>query len=377
MYKFEPRDDIFSGLSGLRGVLGRAGRDGRPRGDRRRLDETTGFDTNPGALRMFSYVPRSAPRSPALVVVLHGCTQTAEGYDTGAGWSTLADRHGFLLLLPEQTTDNNPNRCFNWFQEEDAERDRGEALSIRQMIARMAEEHAIDPARVFVTGLSAGGAMANVMLATYPEVFAGGAIVAGVPYGCASSVPEAFACMAQGGVRSARAWGDLVRAASPHRGPWPKVAIWQGTADTTVRPQNATELVKQWTNVHGLASAPTFEDTVAGYPHHVWTDAAGRELVEEFLISGMAHGTPLATTGEDAAGVAGAFLLEAGISSSDHIARFWGLAGDPPQPTPAPDPAAAAPRRTRAKPDEHRARTDGFDLRGIIDRALRAAGLMN
>jgi feruloyl esterase len=151
------------------------------------------------------------------------------------------------------------------------------------------------------------------------------------------------------------------------------VTIWQGTADTTVRPQNATELVKQWTNVHGLASAPTFEDTVAGYPHHVWTDTTGREVVEEFLISGMAHGTPLATEGEDAAGVAGAFLLEAGISSSYHIARFWGLAGDPPQHAPAPD----ATRLTRATPDEHEARTDGFDLRGVIDRALRAAGLLH
>jgi poly(hydroxyalkanoate) depolymerase family esterase len=123
---------------------------------------------------------------------MHGCTQTAAGYDMGAGWSEMADRHGFALLFPEQQRQNNPNLCFNWFSPQDNRRGSGEALSIRQMIAAVAGAHPIDPARIFVTGLSAGGAMASVMLATYPEVFAGGAIIAGLPYGCASTIPQAF-----------------------------------------------------------------------------------------------------------------------------------------------------------------------------------------
>src|SRR5262245_47874468 len=109
-----------------------------------RLRENFGFGSNPGNLRMFVYRPPSLGENPALVVVLHGCTQTAAGYDLGAGWSTLADRYGFVLLFPEQQQSNNPNRCFNWFQTGDIQRGKGEALSIRQMIERMASDTDID-----------------------------------------------------------------------------------------------------------------------------------------------------------------------------------------------------------------------------------------
>ena len=146
------------------------------------LREIQNFGTNPGALRMFAHLPPKQSGSLPLVVVLHGCTQTAAGYDQGAGWSTLANRYGFALLFPEQQRANNPNGCFNWFQTGDIERGHGEALSIRQMIAKMVADHPIDARRVFVSGLSAGGAMTSVMLATYPDVFAGGAIIAGLPY---------------------------------------------------------------------------------------------------------------------------------------------------------------------------------------------------
>src|SRR6478736_1551839 len=147
-----------------------------------RLRENFGFGSNPGNLRMFVYRPPTLADNPALVVVLHGCTQSAASYDLGAGWSTLADRYGFVLLLPEQTSANNPKTCFNWFLPGDTRRDRGEALSIRQMIEKTIGAHGIDRKRVYVTGLSAGGAMTAAMLATYPEVFAAGAIIAGLPY---------------------------------------------------------------------------------------------------------------------------------------------------------------------------------------------------
>src|SRR6185436_18234777 len=177
------------------------------------LTELTGFGSNPGALRMFTYVPKNLPRSPAMVVVLHGCTQSAASYDLGAGWSTLAERYGFVLLLPEQTPANNPKTCFNWFLPGDTHRDRGEALSIRQMIEKTIGAHGIDRRQVFITGLSAGGAMTTAMLATYPEVLAAGAIIAGLPYGTANNVQEAFESMFQGKSHIAKVWGDKVRRA--------------------------------------------------------------------------------------------------------------------------------------------------------------------
>ena len=346
------------------------------------LTEVPGFGSNPGALRMFKYVPDNPDR--ALVVVLHGCTQTAAGYDLGAGWSTLADRYGFVLLLPEQQSANNPNGCFNWFLRGDIERGKGEAQSIRQMVETMIRDHDIDRGRVFVTGLSAGGAMACVMLAAYPEVFAAGAVIAGLPYGTAANVNEAFESMLQGRDRTASEWGDLVRAASNHRGPWPRLSVWHGGADPVVKPDNAGQIVKQWTNLHGLARDPTLTEIVDGYPRQVWRDKAGRDVIESYTIPAMAHGTPLAAGGaDDHCGIPGAFLLEVGISSSYHIAKFWGLTGHPRR-------VAAAPRRSaRAQPSHDAPRTAAasavplsaafgagpVDVQAVITNALKAAGL--
>ena len=275
---------------------------------------------------MFSFVPDHRRAAPALVVVLHGCGQTAAGYDLGAGWSTLAKHYGFALLMPQQQSSNNGNGCFNWFNPEDIARDSGEACSIRQMIARMALDVGIDGRRVFVTGLSAGGAMTSVMLATYPELFAGGAIIAGLPFGVATNMREALSGMYQSPSRPAGELGDLVRNASNHKGPWPKLSVWHGSADRTVNPANADEIVKQWLDVHRLPSAPMSEADVDGYPRQVWWNADGETIVESYTITDMAHGTPLGIGDNDERyGAQGAFLIEAGISSSYHIANFFGL----------------------------------------------------
>ena len=303
---------------------------GRAGGERKgstRLREVFGFGSNPGNLRMFVYRPPTLADNPALVVVLHGCTQTAAGYDLGAGWSTLADRYGFALLLPEQQRSNNPNGCFNWFQLEHSRRNQGEPLSIRQMIEKSIVDNGIDRRRIFVTGLSAGGAMTSNMLACYPEVFAGGAIVAGLPYGAATNVQQAFETMFQSPSRPAREWGDLVRKASSHRGPWPRISIWHGNVDKTVIPSNALEIQKQWTEVHGLPLSPSVKARIDGFPREVWINEAGDELIEKYTITNMAHGTPLAIgEAEGACGAPGPFLLPVGISSSYHIAKFFGIA---------------------------------------------------
>ena len=235
------------------------------------LVEVTNFGTNPGDLQMFKYVP-SPIRSPsALVVAIHGCAQNAQDFADHSGWPELADRMGFLLVFPQQLIINNPVRCFNWFQAKNSKRDSGEALSIYQMVERMKADYRIDLRRIYVTGLSAGGAMTSIMLATYPEVFAGGAIMAGVPYSCATTLSQSFSCLQSSVAKTPKDWGDLVRKASQATTAWPIVSIWQGTADKVIAPVNAREELEQWTDVHGISQAPSQTDKVSGYPHQVFS----------------------------------------------------------------------------------------------------------
>ena len=275
---------------------------------------------------MFSYAPEDMPPNAPLVIALHGCTQTSDEYDHGTGWSSLADSLGFAVVYPQQQPANNPKNCFSWFLPGDIARGHGEALSIREMVEHAIATFAADRRKVFVTGLSAGGAMASVMLATYPELFAGGAIIAGLPYGCARNVQQAFEAMFAEEGHTAQALGDRVRAASRYRGPWPKISVWHGTSDPIVKPANGEAIIRQWINVHGVSDAPSYRELIGSHTRRVWSNAQGNALIEAFSISGMTHGVPLGTTsGREGCGTAGAFFLEVGISSTHHIARFWGL----------------------------------------------------
>lgn len=337
-----------------------------------RLERLASLGTNPGALAGWFYAPATGGPMP-LVVVLHGCTQTAAAYDHGAGWSDLAERFGFAVLFPEQQRANNANLCFNWFRREDITRNSGEASSIRQATDAVAERCPIDPGRVFVTGLSAGGAMANVMLATYPELFAGGSIIAGLPYGSAKSVSEALELMRGAGHATAQARAEQVRRASSHAGPWPKVSVWHGDADHTVSVVNADAIVDQWRILHGAADAPDRAEHVDRLSHRTWLGRDGRMAVEEYRIAGLGHGTPLKTSGSEACGHAGAHMIETGVSSTWRQAQSWGLLDRPPTAIEAP-----AAKAKPAPPARQRPATETLanDVNTTIERALRAAGLM-
>jgi poly(hydroxyalkanoate) depolymerase family esterase len=290
-----------------------------------RLSTLVDFGTNPGSLRALTYIPEYLPENAPLVIVLHGCQQTAAEYDSGSGWSELADQHGFALLFPEQQRSNNCVLGFNWFEPSHNNRGAGEPLSILNMVEQVIGDHAIDRQRIFITGLSAGGAMTSVMLATCPEVFAGGAIIAGLPYGCADTVPDAFRSMQGRGGPTAQQLAARLRDASDYDGPWPTISIWHGSSDDTVDPLNAEAILGQWLNLHDLPPMPTRTDVVDGYPRRVWNDTGGLEFLEEYRITGMGHGTPIKTGGCNGSGSSGDYMLDVGISSTRHIAAFWGL----------------------------------------------------
>ncbi|MGW9388919.1 extracellular catalytic domain type 1 short-chain-length polyhydroxyalkanoate depolymerase [Streptomyces globisporus] len=296
------------------------------------LERVTSFGANPGGLNMYVYRPATLPANAPVVVALHGCTQSAQVYSDNAGLNTFADRHGFLVVYAETTTANNASKCFNWFQPGDTRRGQGEAASIRQMVAHAATAYGADTGRVHVTGLSAGGAMTSVMLAAYPDVFAAGAVVAGIPYGCGVDVVSAFGCMSPGVDRTPAAWAQAVRDAHPgFEGPWPRVAIWHGDNDATVAPRNADELRDQWTAVHGLGQTPGRTSTIGPNStrrsEYLSADG-GASVVEVNRVPGIGHGTPVDPgSGAEQCGATGTQHFIDSICSSCWITRFFGLDG--------------------------------------------------
>lgn len=371
--------DTIARLAALKAMYGAgtAARDGSPG----RLSPLSGFGSNPGGLQASYHVPEDFRGDRPLVVVLHGCTQSADAYDHHSGWSQLANEAGFALLYPEQQRGNNPNLCFNWFLPGDTQRHAGEVLSIRQMIDAMVATHGIDRDRVFVTGLSAGGAMAASMLATHPEVFAGGAIIAGLAHGTARTVPEAFDRMRGQGLPTEQGLQRLLRDASDHAGPWPRISIWQGTADQTVAPVNADAIAAQWRSAHGLDGLPTYSKEAGPLVKRVWCDPAGDAVIEVNLIAGMGHGTPLAP----GLGGPGPYMLDVGVSSTRDIAGFFGIATAEDNrnaagsrfrsPAPAGGAEDAISHDPRMIPPKGRG-PNASGVQKVIEDALRAAGLM-
>ncbi len=299
------------------------------------MTAVTSFGDNPGALAMYEYVPDNLPSGRPVVVVLHGCTQMASAM-VNAGWNKLADEHQFAVVYPEQSADNNPVRCFNWAGEygdtANLERGKGENESVLSMIDTMIAKHGSDPKRVYIVGFSAGAAFVAVMLATWPERFAAGSIMSGVPYRCATTVNGAYSCQSPGVTKTAAEWGDLVRAAAPAPSSWPRVQIWHGSTDTTVKTMNEDELVKQWTDVFGTDTTPDAMETI-GPAMRKQYKAGSKVVVETYLVSNMGHAVAIGNEGSETCPTTlGAYFSDMKICSTVRAAEFFGLlspGGDP------------------------------------------------
>ena len=316
------------GQADLQGPVAQVGTSGRGV-----LQSVSSFGSNPGGLRMFKYVPASPQTNAPLVVAMHACSQTAAAYES-AGWNALADQYGFYVLYPEQTSGNNPAGCFNWAGEgyvgprdtANLERGMGENQSIIQMVDKMVADHGIDADRVFMMGHSGGAAQAALMLALWPDRIAGGGIIAGIPYRCTTVLLEVSTCLNPGIDRMAAQWGDLARMGHPgYAGPWPKVTIWHGDADTTVRISNQVELLEQFTNLYGIDATADATSTVDGSTFKDYDGPGGAPLVQTVVVPGMGHGTPVVPG--DGCGQSGAYFLNSGICAVRRMAEFWGLIG--------------------------------------------------
>ncbi|MCB9276435.1 MAG: PHB depolymerase family esterase [Lewinellaceae bacterium] len=293
--------------------------------------ELTGFGDNPGNLRVFAYVPEGLSANAPLVVVLHGCLQDAAETARQSGWNELADKYGFLVLYPQQQPSNNLNNCFNWFVPEDKHRGSGEALSIRQTVAYAVQQFKLDERRIYISGISAGGAMAAVMMATYPEVFRAGAVMAGIPYGAAADMATGFQAMRGEIVLDGDTWEARVRDQYPaYEGKYPALAIFHGADDAVVSFVNAEELSKQWAALLDLdAETPATTDTWEQndkVKRSAYKDSAGTTVLLQYALDSLGHAIAIDPgDGPRQGGAAGPFAKDIDFYAPYWAAVFFGL----------------------------------------------------
>ncbi|MDV6330853.1 PHB depolymerase family esterase [Asticcacaulis sp. 201] len=306
----KPRIDLKDLVGKFRAPLqaGAHGRNRPPMPPGAHFSEHT-FGQGYTARRYKLYVPsRRAGGQPALVVMLHGCTQSPDDFAIGTGMNDLAERNGFLVLYPEQSAAANMNRCWNWFNDTDQRRDHGEPALLVGMIRHIIGVHAIDPQKVFVAGLSAGGAMAAILGARYPEVFSGVGVHSGLAVGAAHDMTSAFGAMSQGGSQS----GVL---AGVGRVP---TIVFHGDRDGTVNSRNGDQVVAQVVNGRALTRTTTSGQAVSGrgYDQTLYSDPNGTTVVEHWVIHGVGH----AWSGGHPEG---SYTDARGPSASEEMVRFF------------------------------------------------------
>jgi poly(hydroxyalkanoate) depolymerase family esterase len=257
--------------------------------------------------KLFSPSGASGQAMP-LVVMLHGCTQSADDFAAGTRMNDISEELKFLVAYPEQARSANSSKCWNWFNQADQERGGGEPSLIAGIADRIARDFAVDPGRIYVAGLSAGGAAAAVLGATYPDVFAAIGVHSGLACGAASDMPSAFMAMKQGAPSAA---------SRKRRGGGVPTIVFHGDRDTTVNPANAAQVLAQSRSDAQLRRiVSTGEAGGKSYTRVVEAEANGRPVLEQWILHGGGH----AWSGGSGAG---SYTDPGGPDASREMIRFF------------------------------------------------------
>ncbi len=279
----------------------------------------THFGDNPGDLTASYFQPTKQTKS--LVVFLHGCVQQGETLAKQSGFVALAKQYNFTLLLPQQSKNNNVTSCFNWFSEQDSDKDQGEVLSIKNMILTLKAQSEFD--HVFIAGLSAGGAMTSALLVHYPELFSAGAVIAGLPYPCANNLAKAISCMRNGPSQSSMELASLAKQGNEAVKKWPRLIIITGSKDKVVSPKNSHSLALQWSQLSETSLKPSKTSPV-GYQQTLWQNNAEPVQVKLVEINEIGHGLSVNSSYKNRDASAD-FLYESSFDSALDIIEFWGV----------------------------------------------------
>ncbi len=277
---------------------------------------TRTFACAAGARDYTLYVPsRARGRTAPLIVMLHGCTQNPDDFAAGTGINRLAEEHGFIVAYPRQPTSANPSACWNWFNRKDQARDAGEPSIIAGITQSVTAEFGIDAGRIYVAGLSAGGAMAAIMGAAYPDLYAATGVHSGLACGSAADLPSAFAAMRGASNRG----GTTQRRSRPRRTNGVRTIVFHGANDRTVDPSNAEAILADARAGLPGPARETRHDGVAGgraYRRTVIADTSGVPHAEHWSIEGLGHawsgGSP-----------EGSFTDHCGPDASREMLRFF------------------------------------------------------
>lgn len=296
------------------------------------LVEITNFGINKGNLEMYVYKPTNNDMEVPLVVVLHGCAQTATEMAEQSGWNTLADSNNFMVMYPQQKVENNLNKCFNWYENMDISKNDGESATIREMIQYAIQNYDIDPSKIFISGMSAGGAMTNVLLANYPDLFDSGAILSGIPFKAANDLATAYAAM-QGKIeKTSEEWvASISNNNLNYDGKYPKVVIVHGIDDPFVNVKNAEIIEMQWKGIHKIESEPTIVPEFNGNSDIAKTTYFKNNcsVLVKYEINNLGHAMAVDPGLEkQQGGNVAKFAVDKNFHTTFWVANFFGLAND-------------------------------------------------